>query len=262
MSDPFFLNMLGSIADCLAEHDYDLLLAHAPLSNVLDLKESRVMRNSDGVIFVGQGEQHEKLNELSMGKTPIVVWGYPIADKNYVVVGSENFSGGYQSARHLLELQHRKIAFFGKTGNPENAARYEGYLRALKEFGIKADPNLKVDVPFEIHSAREAIIEFMASKASFDAVVCATDVMALASISAFQELGLRIPQDIAVVGFDDIGLAAYSSPSLTTVRQNIREAGRVLVESVLGIIRGEDVADTILPCELIVRRSSGTDAGS
>lgn len=258
MSDPFFLDMLGSIADSLAEHDYDLLLTHAPMSDVLDLKESRVMRNSDGVIFVGQGEQHEKLNELAKGETPIVVWGYPLAGKNYVVVGSENLSGGYQSTRHLLDLQHQKIAFFGNTSNPENAARHKGYLQALSESGFEADPGLKVDIPFEMHRARQAIIKFMASKASFDAVVCASDVMALASISTFQELGLRVPQDVAVVGFDDIRLAAYSSPPLTTVRQNIREAGKILVESVLGMIKGEEVTDTILPGELIVRRSSGT----
>ncbi|MCF6262863.1 MAG: LacI family DNA-binding transcriptional regulator [Xanthomonadales bacterium] len=257
MSDPFFLDMLGSIADSLAEHDYDLLLTHAPMRNVLDLKESRVMRNSDGVIFIGQGEQHEKLNELAKGKTPIVVWGYPIAGKNYVVVGSENLNGGYQSTRHLLGLQHRKIAFFGNTGNPENAARHEGYLQALSQFEVEADADLKVDIPFEMKSAREAIIKFMASKKSFDAVVCASDVMALASISTFQELGLRVPQDVAVVGFDDIRLAAYSNPPLTTVRQNIQEAGRVLVESVLAMIKGEDVTDTILPSELIVRKSSG-----
>lgn len=260
MSDPFFLDMLGSIADCLAEHDYDLLLAHAPISNVLDLRESRVIRNSDGVIFVGQGEQHEELNELVMGNNPIVVWGYPLPDKNYVVVGSENYSGGYQSARHLLDLKRRRIAFFGNTGNPENAARHEGYLQALTEFGIKADPKLKVDIPFEMHRAGAAIKKFIATKTNFDAVVCASDVMALASISTFLEMGFRVPQDIAVVGFDDIALAAYSSPPLTTVRQNIRKAGKVLVESVLGKIRGEEVADTILPCELIVRRSSGNGA--
>jgi len=253
MSDPFFLDMLGSIADSLAEYDYDLLLTH----NVLDLRESRVMKNSDGVIFVGQGEQHEKLNELAKGETPIVVWGYPIAGKNYVVVGSENLSGGYQSTKHLLDLKHQKIAFFGNTGNPENAARHKGYLQALSDSGFEADADLKVDIPFEMHRARQAIIKFMASKASFDAVVCASDVMALASISTFQELGLGVPQDVAVVGFDDIRLAAYSSPPLTTVRQNIREAGSVLVESVLAMIKGEEVTDTILPSELIVRRSSG-----
>ena len=86
--------------------------------------------------------------------------------------------------------------------------------------------------------------------------MCASDVIALATLSTFQELGLRVPDDISVVGYDDISLAAYSSPQLTTVRQNIRHAGRILVESILGLIRGEDVPDTTLASELVVRKSS------
>ena len=107
------------------------------------------------------------------------------------------------------------------------------------------------------NSAREVIVEFLESGIEPDAVVCISDVMALAALSTFQDVGLRVPQDIAVVGYDDISLAAYSSPALTTVRQNIRHAGRILVESILGLIRGEDVPDTTLSSELVLRKSSG-----
>jgi len=257
MSDPFFLDMLGGIADALADHDYDLLLAHAPIVNVLDLKDSRVMRQADGVIFVGQGKQHEQLNQLAEQDSPIVVWGYPVPDKNYVVVGGDNVGGGYAATKHLLELGRRKIAFFGDIDNPENAARHDGYLRALQEYDVPNNPELEVNVPFDMQGAREVIVEFLDSGIEPDAAVCISDVMALAALSTFQDVGLRVPQDIAVVGYDDISLAAYSSPALTTVRQNIRHAGRILVESVLGLIRGEDVPDTTLSSELVLRKSSG-----
>ena len=257
MSDPFFLDMLGGIADALSEHDYDLLLAHAPVVNILDLKSSRVMQQSDGVIFIGQGEQHEHLNELAAGDNHIVVWGYPVPDRNYVVVGGDNVGGGYRATKHLLELGRRRIAFFGTTNYPENAARHEGYTQALLEYGIEPNPQLKIDVPFDMNSAREVIIDMLASDADLDSVVCLSDVIALAALSTFQELELRVPKDIAVVGYDDIGLAAYSSPPLTTVRQNIRYAGRILVESVLGQIRGEHVPDTMVTSDLVVRKSSG-----
>lgn len=258
MSDPFFLDMLGGVADSLSGRDYDLLLAHAPVENVLELRDSRVMRQSDGVIFIGQGEQHEQLNELASGHSRMVVWGYPVPNKNYVVVGGDNTAGGYKATKHLLGLGRRRIAFFGNTSNPENAARHDGYLQALSENGLDADPDLKIDVPFEMHHAREAIMTMLDSKVELDSVVCISDVMALAAMSTFQETGLRIPQDIAVVGYDDISLAAYSSPQLTTVRQNIRHGGRVLVESILGLINDEDVPDTTLASELIVRKSCGT----
>ena len=257
MSDPFFLDMLGGIADALAEHDYDLLLAHAPIKNVLDLMDSRVMRQSDGIIFVGQGKQHEQLNRLAEEDNRIVVWGYPVPDKNYVVVGGDNVGGGYAATKHLLELGRRKIAFFGDIDNPENAARHEGYVKALHEYGVPINQELEVNVPFDMQGAREVIVEFLDSGIEPDAVVCISDVMALAALSTFQDVGLQVPQDIAVVGYDDISLAAYSSPTLTTVRQNIRHAGRILVESVLGLIRGEDVPDTTLSSELVYRKSSG-----
>lgn len=260
MSDPFFLDMLGGIADRLAEHDYDLLLAHAPIRNVLDLRDSRLLRQSDGIIFIGQGRQHEQLRAFADGNDRIVVWGYPVADKNYVVVGGDNVGGGYQSARHLLQLGRRNIAFFGDTANPENAARHEGYRSALDEYGIKPDRRLQIDVPFVMDGAREAITGVIESGVKFDAVVCVTDVVALAALSTFQEVGIRVPTDVAVVGYDDIALAAYSSPPLTTVRQHIHEAGERLVDSVLGLINGEQVADTIMASELIVRKSSGADA--
>lgn len=262
MSDPFFLDMLGAIADTLAEHDYDLLLAHAPITNILELQDSRVLRQSDGAIFIGQGEQHEKLNELAKGDHRMVVWGYPVPGKRYVVVGGDNVGGAYLSTKHLLDLGRRNIAFFGNTNNPENAARHEGYRTALREYGLEPDEALRFDIPFEMHRAQEVITEVVASKVELDAVVCVTDVMALASISTFQDLGVRVPEDVAVVGYDDIGLAAYSSPPLTTVSQNIRRGGRVLVESVLKLVNGESVSDTIIDCELVVRKSSGAGPAS
>ena len=258
MSDPFFLDMLGGIADSLAEHDYDLLLAHAPISDVRQLRGSRVVTHADGVIVVGQGEQHEQLVQLAAGGKPTVVWGYPMLDKNYVVVGSDNVSGGYQATRHLLGLGRRRVGFFGNTGNPENAARYQGYVQALAESGLEPDADTKVDVPFEMHRARDVIIGVIESGVELDAVVCASDVIALAALSTLQELGLRIPYDIAVVGYDDIRLAAYSTPPLTTVSQNIRRSGGVLVDAVLSLIDGAPVDDTILPSRLVVRKSSGT----
>lgn len=259
MSDPFFLDMLGVIADNLAEHDYDLLLAHAPITDVAALMDGRVFNQSDGVIFIGQGEQHQDLNLLATHRQRMVVWGYPMPDKNYVVVGSKNLEGGYIATRHLLDLGRRKIAFFGRTSNPENAARYQGYLNAHTDSGISPDPSLRFDMPFEIQGARDEIVKIVDSKAYFDAVFCVTDVTAMASISKFQEMGIDVPDEVAVVGYDDISLAEFCNPPLTTVKQNIRKAGKVLVDSIRSLVDGQPVEDTILDAELVIRKSSGAD---
>lgn len=257
MSDPFFLEMLGGIADSLAQHDYDLLLAHAPIENVEHLRDSRVFRHADGVIFIGQGEQHERLNALAAQGRPMVIWGSKLPDKRYCLVGGENEHGGYLAASHLLKLGRRHLAFCGRIDIPEVAARYRGYQRALAEFGIAEHADRVLDVPFDMRRAQAAFCGVLERRVRFDAAVCASDVMALSAIATFSEAGMRVPEDVAVVGYDDIGLAAYSRPPLTSVRQNIRWAGRVLVESVLGLINGEQVGDTSLASTLIVRRSCG-----
>jgi DNA-binding LacI/PurR family transcriptional regulator len=260
MSDLFFLDMLGGIADALAARDYDLLLAHAPVVDASDLADSRIMSQSDGVIFIGQERQHEQLNKLAGSECPIVVWGHPVTDKLYTVVGGDNQNGGRQAADHLLRSGRRRIAFFGNTANPENAARFSGYSMALADHGIELDSSLQFDIPFSMEKARDTISQLLEERVDFDAVVCVSDVMALATISAIQRHGLRVPNDIAVTGYDDIAIAAYCSPTLTTVQQNIGQAGEVLVDTLMRLIDGETPGDTILPTQLVVRESSGGSA--
>ena len=262
MSDPFFLEMLGGIADSLAAFDHDLLLSHAPIPDLMSLRDSRVLSNADGVIFVGQGDQHEELNEVAELGTPVVVWGAPVPQKRYLVVGSDNERGGYAASRHLLDLGRRKLAFLGNTRNAEIDLRFRGYDRALREAGLKSQAQLLVDVPFDMSSARETIGTALDEMNRVDALVCASDTMAFAAISALAARGLSVPEDVAVVGYDDISLAAYGVPPLTTVRQNIRFAGRVLVESIMALINGDDVTDTQLSSELIVRSSCGASQGN
>ncbi len=257
MSDLFFLDMLGGIADALAARDYDLLLAHAPVVDASDLANGRIMSQSDGVIFVGQERQHEQLNEFADSNCPIVVWGRPVNGKRYTVVGGDNQSGGRQVTDHLLRSGRRRIAFFGNTANPENAARFAGYSLALADHGVEFDPSLLFDVPFSMEQARDTISHLLAERSDFDAVVCVSDVMALATISAIQRHGLSVPDDVAVTGYDDIGLAAYCSPTLTTVHQNIGQAGEFLVDTLMQMIDGETPGDTMLPTRLVVRESSG-----
>lgn len=257
ISDMFFLEMLGAIADALSAQNYDLLLAHSPVDDVADIYSSRVFRQSDGIIFIGQGNQHGKLNEIADLGNPMVVWGSNLTDRHYCTVGSDNVAGGYLATKHLLNLGRKNIVFMGDINMPEPRQRYEGYLQALKEKNIKADRSLQIDVPFEMSHASEAINQLLQQKISFDGAVCCSDLIALSAIAALTESGLSVPDDVAVVGYDDIALASYSSPSLTTVRQNIVQGGRVLVQKIMAQINGDKVADSVLKTELIVRRSSG-----
>ncbi|MEL7298693.1 MAG: LacI family DNA-binding transcriptional regulator [Pseudomonadota bacterium] len=262
MSDPFFLEMLGAVADCLAEHDYDLLLAHAPVTDALALGRTRVLQQADGLIFLGQGTQHRELNDLALSEKPMVVWGGQAAGRRYTLVGGDNHQGGFQVTQHLLSLGRKKVAFFGNLLNPEIRARHQGYERALSVAGVEPMSSLRKDVPFQMQEARHAVIDFLHSGVDVDAIVCASDVMALATIATLQSEGIAVPGDIAVTGYDDIALASYSNPPLTTVRQNIQWSGRVLVETVLSQIRGETASDTTVSSQLQVRESCGAAAST
>ena len=255
--DPFFLEMLSAIAGSLANHDYDLLLSHAPLQTIDELNESRVLRRSDGIIFVGQRKQHELLSHLADIGFPVVAWGSSLSDKSYCLVGVDDEQGGYLAARHLLSLGRRRVAFFGDPKFPEVVKRLSGFQRALSEFNLDFDPDLALAVPFELRDAEQKILESLGNIPDFDAVFCCSDVMAMGAIAALDQAELRVPEDVAIVGYDDIAPAELSNPPLTTIRQDIRMAGQALVDRVLDLIDGKPTSDSVLESELIIRESCG-----
>jgi DNA-binding LacI/PurR family transcriptional regulator len=259
MSDPFFLEILGSIGSSLAEHDLDVLLATPPVPNILDLVGSRVFEFADGVIFIGQGSQHAKLNEIvSMGK-PIVVWGAPMSDQKYSSVGSDNQEGSYAATKYLLGQGRKRIAFLGgDLTAPESYLRSAGYQQGLKEAGIAVDKALMFRTPLVLENLKETLGLEQGGRSKFDAIFCTSDLVAIATISTIESCGLKVPEDIAVVGFDDIATAKYNNPSLSTLKQDITAGGRLLVERLVAQIAGAPNAATvdILPSQLMKRSST------
>lgn len=257
ISDMFFLQMLGSLADALTAQGYDLLLTHIAIEDMPAIDRSRAFRQTDGIIFIGQGNQQEHLNRLSDLGKPMVVWGAELENSHYCTVGTNNELGGYLATKHLLNLGRERIAFFGDINFPEPQQRYSGYCRALQEKGLPIDKSLQHNVPFDMTHANTEIHDLMQQGLKFDAAVCSSDLIAIAAIDAFNSFGVKVPDDIALVGFDDIALAALTQPPLTTVKQNITQGGHVIVRKLLAQINGDPASDTILKTELVVRRSSG-----
>ena len=177
-------------------------------------------------------------------------------------IGSDNFQGGYEVARHLLGLVRRRLAFLGgvSRGCPEFLDRYRGFECALAEAHTPASAALQVDAISTEHAGYAATGELLARGAAFDAIVGASDLIALGAMRALQERGLAVPADVAVVGFDDIPAAGLANPPLTTIAQNTRLAGEVLVETLLQQIRDEAAEARMLPARLVVRRSCGAQA--
>jgi DNA-binding LacI/PurR family transcriptional regulator len=190
--------------------------------------------------------------------THFVRWGPVLSDEPGVSIGSDNAQGGYDVARHLLARGRRKLAFFGHATShyPEFFDRYRGYERALIEGRTAADPALQVDAINLEESGYQALKELQARGVEFDGIVCASDLIAIGALRALQESGIEVPRQVSVAGFDDIPAASSTNPPLTTVLQDTRRAGELLVETLLRQIAGDPASNSVIPTRLVIRKSA------
>ncbi len=260
----FFLSMLGSVTRACAANGYDLLVSFQQLSDDWHA-DYEDCHKADGIILLGYGDYmdyKEKLITLEQQGTHFVRWGDAKADQPGLSIGCNNFMGGYDVAKHLISLNRKKIAFIGEisTGSPEFRDRYHGCCKAIEENnGLSADSNIQFDAIATEQSGYMATQKLLTSGKKFDAVFCACDLIAIGTMKALREYHLNIPEDISVVGFDDIPLAKFTRPASTTVQQDTILAGKLLVESILALIRNEPVKTTMLPSRLIIRDSCGNN---
>jgi DNA-binding LacI/PurR family transcriptional regulator len=255
-SDPFFLEILGAIADELSAGGYNMLLTRVtsdPADWITDLARGR---RADGVIVIGQSLHHDSLNRIAATGFPMVVWGARLPGQHYVTVGSDNLTGGRDATAHLILQGCRRIVFLGDPAAPEVGARLQGHLRALADSGIDRMPQLEVPVRFGGDAAYHAIASLVSAGVEFDGVAACSDVFAMSAMRALVERDRKVPADVAIVGFDDIPVSAFTTPPLTTIRQNCHAGARLLVENLMREIRHEPVSTVVIPTELVVRASS------
>ena len=257
--NPFFLSMLGSLTRASARQGYDLLISFQQLSNdwQQDYEDSR---KADGIILLGYGDYEEyrpRLERLVQQGTHFVRWGPVLEGQPGVSVGCDNLQGGYDITRHLVAGGRRKIAFFGNatSHSPEFFDRYRGYERALMEARVPTSSALQVDAINLEESGFNAVNELRARGVEFDAIVAASDLIAIGALRALQDARLEVPRQVAVVGFDDIPAASLTNPPLTTVMQDTRRAGELLVETLLRQIAGDPVTNSVIPTKLVIRKS-------
>jgi len=256
LADPFAESMLSTLADEFGVHGYNMLLARVDTARTELVAQLHGTGRAVGIVMIGQWRNHEQLNELAARGFPVVVWGAPQPQQLYCSVASDNLAGGRAAARHLLDRGCRRLAFFGDTTVAEVALRYDGHCQELAHAGLAPDPGLLVTAGFQAEDARPAVQELLRRGVRFDAICACSDALAIGAIGTLREMKVRVPQDIAVIGYDDIELAAYCEPSLTTVRQPMRAAGRALVDALLALLAGRRPTTVLLPTELTVRVSS------
>lgn len=261
MINPFFLAMLGSITRACADRGLDLLISFQRMEDDWHVQYQDSHR-ADGLILLGYGDYtkyRERMEQLMRQGTHFARWGSVSSDASGVTIGTDNVAAGRLAGEHLIDRGRRRIAFLGHADDhyPEFAGRYRGLVEALDNAGIQADPKLRFNAlttEEEGHAAARALID---SGQAFDAIFAASDLIAIGAMRALAEAGRTVPQDVAVVGFDDIPAASLTTPPLTTVMQDIRRAGEALVETLMAQIEGGELPPRKLPGRLIVRGSTG-----
>jgi DNA-binding LacI/PurR family transcriptional regulator len=232
LSDPFFSAMLGHLANALTDHGYDLLLSRVMPTGPGWLDDYVRSGRTDGLIMIGQSDQGAVINATAAHYAPMVVWGAYSPDHRYTSVGTDNHVGGALAARHLLARGCTRLAWFGHADAPEFAAREAGFFEALPDAVRRTCTRLPIGLTAE---------------ASLDAVT---------AWFAAAKFGIRVPDDMAVIGFDDIVLAQVCQPPLTTVRQDIAGGARMMVDLLLRRIAGHETQSVQFAPRLIVRGSA------
>ena len=264
--NPFFHSMLGSIIRACSKHGYDLLVSFQDLLRDwhADYEDSH---KADGIILLGYGDyvvHRSRLQPLLERGAHLVRWGPVLTDQPGVSIGCDNVFGGRLAAEHLLGLGRRRIAFLGETAprSPEMTARHRGYRAALAAAGVDLDPRLQVGAISTEASGYEATQALLERRVAFDAVFGASDLIAIGAMTALASAGRRVPEDVAVMGFDGIPMGAFTRPALTTVAQDTKRAGDLLVQTLVHLIEGKSAQGMILPPRLVVRESCGRMAGA
>ena len=258
--NPFYLSMVGSLTRACASRGYDLLISMQQLSGDwhVDYEDSR---KADGILLLGYGDYmtaRPRLEQLVRQGTHFVRWGAARAGQVGTTVGSDNEQGGYLAGLHLIERGRRAIAFLGTVSDdaPEFVERWNGFQRALAANGISQDERLRIDAAPTEEAGRAAALRLLAQDVPFDGIFATSDLVAIGAMRALHEAGMRVPEEVSIVGFDDLAAARMAEPAITTVAQDTRLAGEKLVETLIAKIEERAPESVLLPVRLVVRGSS------
>jgi DNA-binding LacI/PurR family transcriptional regulator len=259
--DMQFKDFIAVLARSCAHYDLDLLIR--PLRSDADFRPQFAHlirgRRADGIILADTKVEDERIVYLAAERLPFVAFGRTSATFDYPYVDLDSQAGMFAAVAHLIDGGHRQIAFLGMPLAYSFAHhRYQGYLQALMITGLEYRDELVLNDLHTETEVRTAVGRLLGGANRPTAFAAASDLLAIYAIHAIEDLGLRPGHDLAVVGFDDLPLAAHTRPALTTVRQPFDQICDRLIETLLGVIDGEYAIapQTLIAPELIIRQSS------
>jgi LacI family transcriptional regulator len=262
----FYLELLHFIECETAKVNFDLFLPSNPY-NALDTTDDPEInyilalqkRRVEGVITLALRPNDPRIQGLCRSTIPAVFIDSNFQGRHTTYVKSDYLDGARQATEHLLALGHRRIAcFIGDTLEISGTERLFGYQQVMARAGLIVDPHLVQQPGWNARDAYHAAMKLLSERRDFTAIVAGSDMMALGILRALRKHNIRVPEDMSIVGFDDIDQSEESDPPLTTLRQNKQALGQGAVQRLMQLIQGGEPPDPLnVPTEMIVRASTG-----
>jgi LacI family transcriptional regulator len=259
---PYFSHLVAGVAEALYEHDMRLVLCptYHEHEREVSLLERLMHGTTDGAVVILPEESSEELEQLlNHGYRFVVIDPLVAVNERIPAVSAAHTAGADQAMKHLLALGHRRIgAITGPRGGKATDDRRRGYYAALAEAGIAPDPALVIESNFELPGGVAAAERLLDLPEPPTAIFCFNDNMAIGAMRVARERGLRVPEDLSLVGFDDLDEAEIVYPGLTTIRQPLAEMGRLAVSLLLRLLDDQPIEalHVELATRLVVREST------
>ncbi|MFF2088901.1 LacI family DNA-binding transcriptional regulator [Paenibacillus sp. NPDC058174] len=257
--DNIAYEVLCGINDRSGELDYDLVLFSTTpqKQSIKSYKTLCQERGVDGVIIMGIRLDDPYLKEIVSSEIPCILIDITLQGPNVAYVTSDNTNGALAAVNHLLDYGHRQIAMInGHAQADVSLLRLEGYRKALDQAGMVFDETLVLNGQFSEQGGKEAVRRIMTERPEVTAIFCASDLMALGALQGVKEMGKKVPDDISIIGFDNIDLTAYCTPALSTVHQFKYELGTAAAQVLIDLLEGKDVSHHVMLATDVIQRES------
>lgn len=254
----FFSEFLQGIDDASRNEGHYVLIS-ASHGNIeeLEIALKGMHQRVDGLIIMAPEHDGMSIKHLIADDSPVVLINSACSDAPFDIMTVDNFDGAFRATSYLYETGHRQIAMLkGREGTHDGLQRLAGYRNALEANGITPQPELEIAGDFSPQGGYKAAGALLDLKPRPTAVFCANDQSAIGLMAALQNKGIKIPEDISIIGFDDIPSAQLTAPALTSVRINVRQLGIKAVERLMDMSTNKSPQHCVLPVELVVRQTT------
>lgn len=258
-----FAEGVEALQNRLSENGYTLFIANSQYDQRRELQEMRslVERGIDGIVLVGGSHAPELRALIAQAGVPVITTYVSKAQGGIPAIGIDNQRAIRELTRYLLDLGHRRFGAIANVppANDRSRARLDGIQKALAESGISLQPSQIIRTDYSLAQGRSALRQLMNDHPETTAVVCTTDMLAIGAMAEARKVGLTVPQQLSITGFDDVELSAQVDPPLTTVGVPAAEIGRGAADYLINAIEGLQIPRSVqLPFRLIIRASTGS----